>query len=480
MLRLSILFFASTLSAISFSKDPAPSTVLSSENYLMQVRNEHKGYKAAHHSQLSATLKAQEVQMLFKPVVFSSFQSTYDKKPGTLVPYESTEVQTLQVGAQQTTSMGITAKAYYSLIDQRYNHLLMNNQPTDVGLRQASPAIEISLQLWRNWLGRESASLVNQAHALGQQGKLGQSFVMKTILAQAAGAYWALTLARETTKVAQDAVKRNESLIHWHKDRVGKGLGDRVDFLQADAALEASRIMLENSQNNEQTARRAFNLARGKESSEVLEILTNPTAEFIASLTPPKRQEMRDDVKAAVAQAQVADAQATVIREKYKPSFEVFASASLNNPNPLERAKAVEQSLSTQKPTAIIGLRLTAPLGGNTTKELWYGYKHDKLAALASINQKKLEQEDAWASLNDCFQQAKNRVQSYLKLEAKQKEKFEYEQERRKNGRTTTQQVLLFKGDFEAAQMARLQSLFDFFSIYSQMKLFEELANEPS
>ena len=76
------------------------------------------------------------------------------------------------------------------------------------------------------------------------------------------------------------------------------------------------------------------------------------------------------------------------------------------------------------------------------------------------------------------FKQAQERLRLYTELSAKQLEKYQYERARRTEGRTTTQQVLLFESDYEAAELSRIQALFDLFSNYTQMQLFEEAHHE--
>src|SRR5436853_103260 len=78
-----------------------------------------------------------------------------------------------------------------------------------------------------------------------------QSFQMQNVVIQAASAYWNLALVRETVRVARDAFGRTEALLKWHDKRVNNGLADKADLLQAEAALQTSRINLQTALNNE-------------------------------------------------------------------------------------------------------------------------------------------------------------------------------------------------------------------------------------
>ena len=235
---------------------------------------------------------------------------------------------------------------------------------------------------------------------------------------------------------------------------------------------------LKNSQDAEVAASRTFNLPRGYDEAVVNEKLMPMTADVIDRLRPPKRKPLRDDVEAAYFGLQVTRAAAELSQQKYKPTLELFGSAALNNNNPNDINNAYANSFNTDRPTTMIGVRLNAPLNLGLVADVKQGWEKEKAAADLNYKRKLLEQDYDWDNLNDKFRQAQERFHLYTNLEAKQKEKFDYERSRRTAGRTTTEQVLLFENDYEAAQFSRIQSLSDIFTVYSQMKLYEEVADE--
>jgi outer membrane protein TolC len=194
----------------------------------------------------------------------------------------------------------------------------------------------------------------------------------------------------------------------------------------------------------------------------------------IDKLPVPQRQPVRDDVKAALDQVRVTKATAELAQQKYKPTLEVFGSAALNNEDPTSPGTAYGGSFRTNKPTTMVGVRINAPLGLDNIRKSSEGWEQTKIAADESYQRKLLEQDHDWSVLNDRFKQAQDRIHLYTDLETKQKDKFDNERQRRTAGRTTTQQVLLFENDYESAQISRIQALADFFTVYSQMKLYEE------
>ena len=448
--------------------------ILSITDFLNQAREKHDNYKSARTQSEAAQFKINERRIMLAPSLFGSTQYAYDAKPNAFTSYDSVVTKTYQLGLSQISSTGLSGKIYYNVLDASYSNLKINGQLIDAHGVQASPVLELSLPLWRNWMGSETKTQILQGEEQNQQISSSQRFQMKNVLVQSANAYWSLVLARETVRVASDAVKRNEHLLTWHRKRAQDGLGEKSDVLQADAALQLNQINLKNARDAEITAARAFNLARGVESATVTENLMPLTPEYIDKLHPPKRMELREDIKAAASQLKLTDAAAHLNDERYKPTLELFGLAALNNGDPTD-GSAIRNSFTTSNPTNMVGLRINMPLAGRLISDVRQGLIKDKLAAEETYQRKTLELNDTWNSLNEKFIQTQERFRLYTDLEKKQKEKFDNEQSRRSAGRTTTQQVLLFENDYETAQLSRIQALYDFFNVYAQMKLFEEV-----
>ena len=453
---------------------------LSILDFLDQVANNHDEFKAARESAEASKLRESESHLLLSPTLFGSAQRTEDRKPSFQTPADESITNAYQLGLSQMTTSGLSGRLYYNYQDLQFKGVTLGGAagPTDLHLVQASPVLELTLPLWRNWAGGETKSQVEQGEAVTKQALYSQTYRQKSILVQAAMAYWNLALSRETVRISQDALDRNEQLVKWQAQRARNGLGDRADLLQAQAALQNSQINLKTSQDSELSMARTFNLARGKSSTDVSEKLMPLTSEYIDRLKSPVRQELRDDVGAAREQARAATAAAELSRQRDLPTLELFGAASLNNPNPTDTGAAIPGSFKTERPTDTIGIRLSAPLDLKLISDTRAGWEREKVATELSYRRKLLEQENDWNDLGDKFRQAQERIRMYEQLEKKQKEKFDYERSRRTAGRTTTQQVLLFETDFEQAQLSRIRSLSDLFLVYAQMKLYEGAADE--
>lgn len=448
--------------------------------YLQQVREKDDDYVASQKSMESEELTGHEGEMALATNLFANASHTSDAKPNLLFDYQKLITDSYQLGVNQQTSIGLSGKLYYNLQYQQYQGLAFGGPPETITGLQGSPTVELTMPIWRNWFGHETKSLIEQNDAGTAAKRFGDSYKMKTILLQAESAYWALALARETVKVQQDALDRAIQLNKFNVYKADSGLADRADVLQTQAAVEARQLDLKAAKDDETSSARSFNSLRGRDSAEVVEALGALSTERLGKLETPPRAELRDDTRSALEQrrSSVAGSQASL--EKYKPTLELFGTAALNNPNPTNTDTALARSFDGSRPTDTIGVRFSAPLDFGLIHDIRAGWAAQLHAAETSYQRRLFEQEQQWSDLKDKFQQAKDRLTIYDRLEKVQKVKLDYERVRRQRGRTTTQQVLLFEQDYEQAQLGRIRTMSEILQLLAQMKTYdgERTANE--
>ena len=440
--------------------------------FLSQVREKHIGYRAADQSVQAAELQAKEAHLQTSPNFFSNAQQINDAKPSVLFNYSRLITTSYQVGVSQNTKYGLLGKFYYNFTDLQYKGLAYGTSATDVHAIQVAPTVEMTLSLWRNFLGNETRSLLLQGDAMASAKKYNESFKMKNLIVQAETSYWTLALARESVIVSSAAVGRAQQMYDWHSRRANLGLGDRSDFLQAQAALQLRKLDLRKAQDDEKAAARAFNSARGIDATEVSEKLMTFTPEKVQQFQIPDRFESRDDVKAAYELARANRAGAEAARQKQLPTLELYGAAATNNPTPTDTDGAYGNSFRGDRPTTTVGVRLNAPLDFGLVSDVRLGYEKDKAAADYNYQRKLFDQETDWNDLAQKFLQAKERFSLYQDLEAAQKTKLEYERQRRSKGLTTTQQVINFEQEYEQAQLGRIRTLSEMLQLFAQMKMY--------
>ena len=405
-------------------------------------------------------------RLALSPQFFSGWQYSSDAKPSSVPTFRYDKVlnQTLSAGVSQQTDFGLNAKFSYLLSQTEY-------KPLAGPYYEGRPVVEFTQSLWRNFFGRETRAGVDASRFSNQAKKFGESFKSQTILLDAEAAYWRLVLARESVQISKDAVERASRLETWSRNRVRLHLSDRSEGLQTTATLRLRELELRTAQDEERSASLAFNGARGLVSNQVEENLQKLTPEMIASFRVPERAKDRSDVLAADRMAKAGKANAELAREKTRPTLEAYGSYAYNSQSS-EYSKAVSDSWGNDRPTQMIGVRLSLPMDYSLAHNVQQGWAKEAYAADLLLQRKRLEQERDWSDLSQRFTQAKERLALAEQLTQTQNEKYNYERERQLRGRSTLLQVLTFEADLQGAQYNRLRVVGELMQIVAQMKLY--------
>lgn len=451
---------------------PPAQSVLSVSDYLQQARQSHQGYQASKITSEGAALQREEAKLIYRPNLFTSFKYTDDQAPNVFFQYGKFVNTTVELGISQQSDFGLSGKLYYDYNQSQYFGLPPQFN-VNGAFYQGRPTLELTQSLWRNFGGSETRAQSQVLEASARAKEHRESFLMQTILVEAESTYWRLALARETEDLAKAAVDRAVKIYDYTKNRVNLSLTDASDLYQAEAALKARKLDLKSASDEVRAASLAFNSSRGRDSFEVAESLEPLTPEFIDHVVVPKRVSMRHDVLSAEQQTLLTEASARLAKERNRPTLELFGTYAFNS---LEMSQGDAFSKSwTQRPTQIIGLRLTAPLDYATARDAQRGYAEEERAASLNFTRKQFEQERDWKDLENRFGEIKERLKLALELEKTQKEKYDYERRRQMLGRSTLYQVLQFETDYNMATGLRIRQLAEFLQLYAQMKLYGEL-----
>lgn len=433
--------------------------------YLSQVSSGNRTLRAAKETSEGADLRSAEATLAYSPIFSAEFQRLNEHKTNSLFPsaYEKFDSNYYNLGISQQTSFGLKAKLSYTLTSYDYTQT-----PARPIFYEGSPKIELSQSLLRNGFGSETRALKTITEAGAFATRYSESFKVKAVHAEAEGAYIKLAAARDLRKIAEDSVKYAKEILDWNMRRVRLNLGEDSDLLQAQANMEARNLLLQSAVDTERTAARDFNRLRNIDDDSVGESLTLPE---VTTTNAPARAQFRDDVRAAMEGTRVAAAQAQLGKDRNKPTLEIFGSYALNARED-ERTKAISESMKSDQPTSVIGLRFETPLLFGAQYDTVKGYGKEVVAAETLKDQKVFDQEVQWKELVLRLEEAKKRYEISVKLADIQKRKADSERVRLKRGRTTTYQTLLFDTDLNQAEATKIQSQSEVLQIIAQMKTF--------
>ena len=465
--RLKTLLVLSTLvPGISFSAQ------LTLNEFLSQVAEKNQGVVANKLVAEGTGERENEGKLIFRPSIFAQGQAQIDKKPvaNPAAQGDRTDTQFLTAGLMQNFNFGLKGQFAYTLFHTKiYNAstLFVPINEYDDGVAK----IELSQSLWRNWWGKENKAQAEVINSATKVSKHVASYTVQTTMTTAESIYWSLSQSRKVVKVQQDNLNRAGQIRSWNQRRINSGLAERSDFLQAESNLKLREYEFKNALQQQNLLQRAFNSMRGIDSNVVTEDLEPVASKDLKSLTPPVKDDLREDTKAAQEQQNLARANAALAIERNRPTFEVFGSYAFNGRG-TDRGDAISNSTKSDHTTSAIGFRFNAPLDFGTVSENISGYKKEQIAAEYNFQRKVFDQDREWNDLLTKFQDAKVRLDLVEAISDAQKSKSVNERTRLTNGRTTTFQVLSFELDSAAAEVLRIQTETDLLNIYAQMKLY--------
>lgn len=441
------------------------------EEYLSEVKKGNTGFSASVQASQGIQKRSGEAKLLISPIVFASIQNTLDQNPARTVSVQGEKMtaQTYSLGVSQTTTLGLTAKASYSLTSVNISGANSAMVP-ESSFFDSKPNIELSYALWRNMAGKELQEQISLAQTQLEAQSLGEKYKARMLLFEAEIAFWRLAAAQKTVILQKETLERAKKIREWNFKRVQNQLADQSDLLQANAVIKFRELELTGALDEEESAARNFNSLRGLSSNKVTEKITLPTEKEVESiqLTP---YGPRDDIKVAIKQTQLARSQANIGLEKTKPTLEAFANLSLDS-RQHAIADSFKDSYSAKYPSNTIGVRLSMPFNGAVIDSNREGYQQEILASELNLQRKQFDSEQEHRDLTVKYQDAVNRWKLARTIEQLQKEKYEYEKGKLNRGRSLTYQVLNFEQDLTTAQLTTLRTEFEILRLQAQLKTF--------
>ncbi len=460
--------------------------VLTLEQYLMQVRENHQGIQALTEAVLAGEKRAQESQLVYAPTLYADARVISDAKmqPLNFILFKAIDTYTFSLGVSKTTAFGLSGKLHYDWYQSFYVGFNgaafgISSIPT---YYNASPVLEFTQNLWSNWAGRSTLASSEQMAASAQAAQWGSSFQVKVVLTQAELAYWNLGLARRVLAIHQASLERAKLIHQWNLKREQRHLGELSDSLQSEAQLQQSALSLLSAEKALKKTAHAFNALRSQDAWQVAETLTQWSAAHLAQLAPPLRGSVREDLKAAEQQMLVSEAQARLGLERNKPSLDLSVLFALNGQGalaqyssiPMNFQEAMQYSLGWNRPTVNVALHFSMPLDLHSVQQALHGWSLEKTAAEKTLDRKRFEQEQDWLDLMNRYEEFHARIQLSLSLENIQEKKLQAERQKLQQGRSTTYQVLFFEQDYLMAQLTSAQDEASLLGVVAEMKQYGE------
>ncbi len=454
-----------------FVSQGASAQVLKLSEYLSQVKSSGAAGKAAELKDSSTELALRASEQVTALRLTGSASYFDDGRP-TLNPSfqgENTLVKAYSLGLQQQTSFGpkwgLSLNQSETLISGP-GLIIQQNHFFDV-----YPKLDVSVPLWRNFLGSETKAtrdqLLFQTQAARSFAKLTQA--QRTVEAELA--YYKLAIARQQLLIAKDSFDRAQKIMNWAQSRARRNLGEESDFFQAQAAVQGRRLEVLQIENSIGDLERQFNIIRGIDSSQVKEKLEyqsfNPT-----DLNLVNEKKRRLDLEASEFNLKATQAGAALQVQQSRPTVDLQFQKLIQG-----RARDISGAYSSYSSGDYdqwaLSLQVSTALDWTLSNDLNKAAQMDVEAANLQLERDRLDSADAWETIKQKSQLLKNSIQIARELETLQGQKAQAERQNLNRGRSTTFQVLSFEKDYANSRLNLLNLELQGRQLISQIKLFE-------
>lgn len=467
------------ISAFAFSLSHG-AFAITLEEYLNQVRENNGAVKGLKISTEAKELRRSEATLFFKPSFFLTGEYYDDQRPTLAPAFQGTQTirHSLRAGLSQNFRTGTKASLSYNY----YKNQLIGVDPVLVPNRQffdVAPQLEITQSLWRNFLGSEFEASERAQKAQVDAARWNDQYLAKQVLINAENAYWRLYVAQTSLKVVEESLQRAKKIRDWNAERVRNNLTDESDLVQAEANLQSREMNLQDTKTEIDTALREFNSIRQVEGEIVnLEGTKGKNSSYILDATLPAKMKIREDVRAFLANKELALANAELGRQRNRPNLEVYASYSMNGRDANSYGDAYDMAMSNRRPFSVYGIRLTVPLDLSALNDYKKAYAQEVTASELQFKRKQYEVDREYEILQERFANFKQRLKLAQKMVQIQQRKLTVEKRRYNQGRTTTFQVLQFEQDFAEAELMKLRFERELITVFNQLKLFSGVEYE--
>lgn len=461
-------------------------TPLTLDDYLQEVRKANFGVRGATATIEAAELREGSSDLPFTPQFFTQITQQSDEKPqASTLAGVKTEALALSFGVQKLWDFGLQSQISYQVADIAIDRNPLPLPPVapgvpnplsalgdDAAYKEAQTRIDLAQPLWKNWAGREyDLTREGSATRLLQQ-KQGEAYKVRLFLAQAEATYWQLALAQEAVRMQQDTLQRFQKIRDWVASRVRLSLADRADLLQAEAGVKARSYELELARVDRTSKQRLLNSLRG--------VVGESFDRDLQELSPKLLQESgrdpggvkRLDIEVAKQAEKLSAIELQQLRERFTPQLDLFGTVAFNSDQEDQYGKAAAGAFQSDKPTLIVGLKLSAPLDRALINRERQGLIKLSEASRIERENREFSAQQEWEELLRQLSDARQRLKLASELETAQRRKLEYEKERHERGRSTTYQILLFEQDFANAQLMTIKAKADILMIASRLKTF--------
>jgi outer membrane protein TolC len=446
---------------------------LTLEQFKTQARNQDPAWKAAHAADEAGKLLVSEADTI-TALQFTSQVSYLNDNRQTQNPAfqgDRTENLGFYFGLQQQTEYGVQ----WDLL-QNFSHTKIYDVPVAFiptpDYYSSYPKVDVSVSLWRNFMGAETAAQVNQVRQQAMTRKKQAELQMLQKEVDIENSFYEVHSLQQSLEAQKDGLARAEKVLDWTNSRIVRNLVDKSEIYQAQAAVTARKIEISTTKSNLAKAIEKFNSLRGSDGHQLSEKLIAPPVPVDRLELSNSQARVRKDIRLQEYVNQSNESNYRASREKYKPKLDL-SMTGLQQGQDASQTTSISNMGPNGKDYFLVALTLTVPLDQKRESNHREGYdlfaKSQVFADKGRLNDERV----AWENNVNTAQQLKEQITELSNLELQQKNKADAEREKFNRGRSTLFQVLTYEQDYLAARVQKIALELQVREFINQLNLFE-------
>lgn len=419
--------------------------VLSLKQYIERAQSKDPSIQSAQLSLEGSRLIENNAHLLTGVNFFANGNILSDGRPTSAPSFQGdqTDINALAIGLQQQTSFGLAWT-----LSQNYQYTKIYNAAI-IPLPEyydLYPKIELSLPLWRNWLGSETKAAQGQIENQVKVQKLNSELSRVQKENEIKDAYYTFSTQQKSFEIQKDSLQRAEKILNWAESRASRNLSDKSDVYQTQALVSSRKLELMSSEAKLKEAARVFNSFLEVDSDKVEYRLVPEEIDSKFLELSKAQAKARLDLLLQKENLKSAESSYIVQREKNKPSLNL-SMAYLKQGRDATISGA-QTKISEAKDYHLVAVTFNMPLDIGNMSDSKDGYaklaESQVLAERARVRSESIQ----WKNTVDQAETLAQQLKIVRELETVQKNKADLERSKYNNGRSTTYQVLMFEQDY--------------------------------
>ncbi len=427
---------------------------MSIDEYLTMAQQKNPLLKSFKEAQSAAELKVKAVQLDLAPILTAGYLLSKDQsRPSQMGTVREMTAQNVALAKKFSTGTQVKVEAQTGQFE--------NTGVQFPGFDKYSTGllgVSIQQSLWKDFFGSATRMKIDRQEKVASLEKLASDLQFRAALFEVESTFLDYAVAQEEFKIKKSNLERAQKIEKWTSNRVGNGISDRADLMNAKALVALREVQLLNATEELKTQEMKFrdqlHLA-GDENTPEIQLNLNVARPYLTDLMKSKNVTQIESLMAQQ-ESEIKSVVAVETVDSLKPDLQVFGTYATTAYD-RDYNQAISQITKTDYPKSSIGVNLTWIFETDAKSSLREAAQKEALASQLKAEKKSTVGRTAWEELVRKYSVLKNSTETLAKVSEYQRERARVEQDKLAKGRTVTSVVVTAESEAADAEINLLK-----------------------